>query len=320
MNGLVKVPMQFFILLIGVLIFSFYQFNSAPLSFNTSLVDDAKVSNYKDSLLTLQTKYDSVTSLKQTAVAQFVNVDKRNQVDSVNILSGQLKGLNKQTEEYRAQFKSISAKVSGKDTNDTNYVFLAFVKQYLPSGLKGLLIAIIFLAAWGSIAAALNSLAASTVVDFHQRLAGKEKPVEEYRLSKWYTFAWGVFCIIVAQFANQIGQSLIETVNILGSLFYGVILGIFLVAFYMKWIKARSVFWAAVIVESYIIISAIWPWLLGKLPFLANAIPAAINKFMNSASEIGFLWLNGIGAIGVVLVASIIQIATINKESKQSNR
>ncbi len=87
-----------------------------------------------------------------------------------------------------------------------------------------------------------------------------------------------MFCIIVAQFANQIGQSLIETVNILGSLFYGVILGIFLVAFYMKWIKAHSVFWAAVIVESYIIISAIWPWLLGKLPFLANAIPAAINK------------------------------------------
>ena len=136
MNGLVKIPIQFFILLIGVLIFSFYQFNSAPLSFNTSLVDDAKVSDQKDSLAHLQAKYDSVSALKKVAVAQFVAAEKMHDTDSTAHLSVHLKALNKQTEEYRATFKNISNKVSSKDTNDTNYVFLAFVKQYLPDGLK----------------------------------------------------------------------------------------------------------------------------------------------------------------------------------------
>ena len=181
------------------------------------------------------------------------------------------------------------------------------------------MIAIIFLAAWGSIAAALNSLAASTVVDFHQRMNTGLSKITEYNLSKWYTLAWGVFCIIVAQFANQIGKSLIETVNILGSLFYGVILGIFLVAFYMKWIKGNAIFWAAVIVESYIIISAIWPWLMQKMPAVASVVPTAVDKFMNSASEIGFLWLNAIGAIGVVLVAAIIQVFAIRRLLKSLN-
>jgi Na+/proline symporter len=296
------------------LIFSFYQFNAPPLSFNSKLVEEAKSSGYKEQVLDLQSRYDSVNALKQERVGQFIAAEKNGSKDSSLHFSDQLKNLNTQTENYRVQFKNISSKVSSRDTNDTNYVFLAFVKEYLPTGLKGLLIAIIFLAAWGSIAAALNSLSASTVVDFHQRWAGNDKPLNEYRLSKWYTVGWGVFCIIVAQFANQIGQSLIETVNILGSLFYGVILGIFLVAFYLKWVKARSVFWAAVIVESYIIISAIWPWLLGKMPFITKLIPASINKFMNSASEIGFLWLNVIGAMGVVLLALLIQ--TFNYKKK----
>jgi Na+/proline symporter len=283
------------------------------------LVDDAKVSDQKDSLAHLQAKYDSVSLLKKAAVAQFVAAEKLHDTDSTAHLSVHLKALNKQTEEYRATFKTISNKVSSKDTNDTNYVFLAFVKQYLPDGLKGLLIAIIFLAAWGSIAAALNSLAASTVVDFHQRMNTGLSKMTEYNLSKWYTLAWGVFCIIVAQFANQIGKSLIETVNILGSLFYGVILGIFLVAFYLKWIKGNAIFWAAIIVETYIVISAIWPWLMQKLPAISNIVPTAIDKFMNSASEIGFLWLNAIGAIGVVLVAAIIQLCNFRKLIKSRN-
>ena len=180
--------------------------------------------------------------------------EKDGEADIVEGLSGELKDLNKQTEAYRAQFKTISSKVSSKDTNDTNYVFLAFVKQYLPVGLKGLLIAIIFLAAWGSIAAALNSLAASTVVDFHQRIKGADKPIDEYKISQWYTFGWGVFCIIVAQFANQLGQSLIEAVNVLGSLFYGVILGIFLVAFYFKKLGGTATFVAALIMEAFVVL------------------------------------------------------------------
>ncbi|HEY0059020.1 MAG TPA: sodium:solute symporter [Flavisolibacter sp.] len=291
MNGLVKIPMQFFILLIGVLIFSFYQFNSAPLSFNTSLVEDAARSPYRDSLGVLQSKYDSVTNLKQQSVRQFIAQDERETEDTVSGVSAQLKALNKQTEIYRADFKTLSTKVSGKDTNDTNYVFLAFVKQHLPTGLKGLLIAIIFLAAWGSIAAALNSLAASTVVDFHQRIGRAGRQVNEYRTSQWYTMGWGVFCIIVAQFANQLGQSLIEAVNVLGSLFYGVILGIFLVAFYCKRVGGTATFIAAIVMEAVVV-----ALFFNERSALLSFLP-----------DISFLWMNAIGAIGLVLLAWVLQ-------------
>ena len=289
MNGLVKIPMQFFILLLGVLIFSFYQFQAAPLSFNTSLVEDARNSTYKDSLQQLQMQYDKVSVQKQQTAMQFANAVKSQQEDSVAFYTDALKTLNKETETQRAQFKSLSGKVSDKDTNDTNYVFLAFVKQYLPVGLKGLLIAIIFLAAWGSIAAALNSLAASTVVDFHQRITGKTSSENEYRISKWYTFGWGVFCILVAQFANQLGQSLIEAVNVLGSLFYGVILGIFLVAFYLKFIRGTAVFWSALVMELFVVAL-----------FFNEKI-----RFLSFLPDISFLWMNVIGAVGVVLLSML---------------
>jgi len=289
MNGLVKIPMQFFILLLGVLIFSFYQFQAAPLSFNTSLVEDARNSTYKDSLQQLQMQYDKVSVQKQQTAMQFANAVKSQQEDSVAFYTDALKTLNKETETQRAQFKSLSGKVSDKDTNDTNYVFLAFVKQYLPVGLKGLLIAIIFLAAWGSIAAALNSLAASTVVDFHQRITGKTSSENEYRISKWYTFGWGVFCILVAQFANQLGQSLIEAVNVLGSLFYGVILGIFLVAFYLKFIRGTAVFWSALVMELFVVAL-----------FFNEKV-----SFLSFLPDISFLWMNVIGAVGVVLLSMV---------------
>ena len=216
MNGLIKVPMQFFILLIGVLVFSFYQFQNTPLSFNDSLVENVQQSSYKDSLQLLQHNYDSVNTIKKSAINALVKDQNYNN----DILSDSIQRLNKESEWYRTAFKRISKKISDKDTNDTNYVFLSFVKHYLPAGLKGLLIAMIFVAAWGSIAAALNSLSASTVCDFHRRISGKDKPVNEYQISKWYTFAWGVFSVVVAQFSSKLGQSLIEAVNVLGSLFY----------------------------------------------------------------------------------------------------
>lgn len=291
MNGLVKIPMQFLILLIGVLVFAFYQFNAAPLSFNTSLVDDASQSVYKDSVAVLQTRYDSLSALKREAALSFARAEKQHQDDSMQVFSSRIKDLNGTAEEYRTQFKQISKKVSSKDTNDTNYVFLAFVKQHLPSGLKGLLIAIIFLAAWGSIAAALNSLAASSVVDFHQRIVGEDTPINEFRVSRWHTMGWGIFCIVVAQFANQIGQSLIEAVNVLGSLFYGVILGIFLVAFYVKRVKGTATFIAALIMQLFIVIL-----------FFNERIP-----YMGFLPDISFLWMNAIGAIGLVLLALLLQ-------------
>ena len=153
----------------------------------------------------------------------------------------------------------------------------------MPKGLVGLLIAVIFLAAWGSSAAALNSLASCTVVDIHKKYFKKElTDKEDYRISKFYSFCWGVFCILVAEFASNLGNSLIETVNILGSLFYGVILGIFMIAFWFKPIKANALFVSAIISEIFIII-------------------------IYKADVISFLWLNVIGAILVILIGFLLQ-------------
>ncbi|RYY90097.1 MAG: sodium:solute symporter, partial [Chitinophagaceae bacterium] len=205
----------------------------------------------------------------------------------------------KQSTVNRSRFQAWSKKVTSNDANDTNYVFLAFVRAYLPAGLRGLLIAVIFLAAWGSIAAALNALAASTVVDFHKRLKPTATPEEDYRLSKTYTLAWGLFSIVVAQTAHRLGQSLIETVNILGSLFYGVILGIFLVAFYGKRIGGKAVFYAALVVEVFII-----------LLFFNENIPG-----LGFLPDVSFLWLNAIGALGVVLMATLMQFIVGEKRA-----
>jgi len=191
----------------------------------------------------------------------------------------------------------LNTKQVGGDGNDTNYIFLRFVVDHLPIGLVGLLIAIIFLASWGSIAAALNSLSSSTMVDFQRRFSKNETTGEkEYRMSKWYTLAWGVFCIIVAMFTYNIGNSLIEAVNVLGSLFYGVILGVFLVAFFIKKIKNGSiVFWAA---------------LLAEMLVLSVFILTKAGIF-----KMGFLWLNPIGAFGVIIFALLLQKLFWQKES-----
>lgn len=256
-NGLVKVPMQFFILLLGILIFSFYQYKKAPVYFDQAKVSIANQTVYKDSLAAVEAKYTLALN--------------------ANDVEG--------STELRKQYKAVLQKaLPGQDTNDNNYIFLRFVMDYLPKGLIGLIIAIIFLASWGSIAAALNSLAACSVVDFHKKfIVKKETELEDYKVSQWYTFGWGVFCIIIAMFAQNIGNSLIEAVNILGSLFYGVILGIFLVAFGMKYIKGHAVFYAAVVSELLIIL-------------------------IYQQDIVSFLWLNAIGAVLVIVLSALFQL------------
>ncbi len=257
MNGLVKVPMQFFILLLGILIFSFYQYQKAPVYFDGSKVRAASETVYKDSLAAIEAKYDAAVS------------------------SNDMNGAGQLRKEYRTVLQKA---LPGQDTNDNNYIFLHFVMDHLPKGLIGLIIAIIFLASWGSIAAALNSLAACSVVDFHKKFfVKKETELEDYKVSQWYTFGWGVFCIIIAMFAQNIGNSLIEAVNILGSLFYGVILGIFLVAFGMKYIKGHAVFYASVVAELLVI------WIYNR-------------------DIVSFLWLNVIGALLVIILSAFLQM------------
>src|SRR5690606_10750201 len=155
--------------------------------------------------------------------------------------------LQKTIDSQRVQFsKIIEDNKLPVEAKDTNYVFLHFVQNYLPVGMIGLLFAIVFLASWGSISAALNSLASSTLIDFHMVLSRKTcSPEEELRYGRLYTLLWGVFSIAVAMFATRMG-SLIEAVNELGSLFYGAILGIFLTAFFLKKVKGTAVFFAAI--------------------------------------------------------------------------
>jgi Na+/proline symporter len=249
-------------------------------------------SPYKDSLRAIQSRYDSINALKEKAIAEFSSG-----TGLSNTETEEIKALDEQSNAYRNDFKALSTKATGKDSNDTNYVFLSFVKHYLPAGLKGLLIAIIFLAAWGSIAASLNALAASTVCDFHQRILGKDKPINEYKASKWYTFGWGIFSIIIAQTSSALGQSLIEAVNVLGSLFYGVILGIFLVAFYLKRVNGTAVFIAALVGEAFVVIL-----------FFNEQIDS-----MKWLPNISFLWLNAIGAIVVVALSALFQTLQFNR-------
>ena len=300
MNGIVKVPMQFLILLVGAMVFTFYQFNQAPLFFNQSQVDKARNAGYTEEVNTLERKYDSINTVKM----QYLSSNGHESYDREYVAQ-----LQKQSDSVRGSFKKILAKPDVKgETNDTNYIFLRFVVDNLPKGMVGLLIAVIFLAAWGAIAAALNALASSSFVDFHKRFSKQELSTsQEYGYSRFYTLIWGIFCVIVAQFATSIGNSLIETVNILGSLFYGVVLGIFCVAFYVKKVTGKAVLAGALIMQVYIIISFLWPWIMKAIPAL-QSLPTGFNKFMSGANTIGFLWLNAIGALGVVLLSIIIQV------------
>jgi len=276
MNGIVKIPMQFFILLVGVLVFVYYSYNTSPLYFNELAIQKLKKTAYKEQILTLEKSHQLISDEKKVIV-ESGRIHHEDNIES-------LKKLNVQEEALRTQLKSM-IKESGilVENNDTNYVFIRFVMDHMPHGLIGLLIAVIFLAAWGSIAAALNALSSATLIDFHkQYIKSDTTSEEEFRLSRMYTLFWGIFCIVFAQFATNLG-SLIEAVNILGSWFYGVMLGIFLVAFYFKKVGGNAVFYGAI---------------MGEICVLS----------MYACTNIGWLWLNVIGALAVIGISLVLQL------------
>ena len=283
MNGLVKIPMQFFILLIGVLVFAFYQFHQSPLVFNKVEVNRIENSEYKGQYQQLESDYKKVFDEKQSHISKLVDALHANDTKEIDKQGEELKVFDKKNTAIRKEAVALMEKNSKlADTNDINYIFLTFVTQQMPVGIIGLLIAIIFLAAMGSTASGLNSLASTTVVDFYKRLFRKEASDKNYlSASRWATVFWGMFCIITALYASKLGN-MIEAVNILGSLFYGTILGIFLVAFYMKKISGNAVFYAALIAESFIV----YAWITNLT---------------------AFLWLNVIGCAMVMSLAFIIQ-------------
>jgi SSS family transporter len=285
LNGLIKVPMQFGILLLGVLIFSFYQFAKEPLFFNQTQLNLLSKTKYADSLKILMKNYDALQDQKIAQMNSASGTHLENQMQQGLTMQYDQK---KQTEYRMTIQRWLKDKDVNGDANDTNYIFLRFVVDHLPKGLVGLLIAVIFLSAWGSIAAALNSLASATMNDIHKRSVKVPMSREiEFYYSQLYTLLWGIFCVVVAQLAYNIGNSLIEAVNVLGSLFYGVILGIFLVAFYFKQVSATPVFISAVVVELFVVSIHI------------------MNQ--KEIVNVSFLWLNAIGALGVILMSLLLQ-------------
>jgi len=283
MNGLVKIPMQFFILLIGVLVFTFYQFHSTPVFFNKVEVNKIEKSSYKETYRAHERNFKTINIQKQAEVEKLVTAIHNKDEQAINEARIKVQKADKKAVAVKKEVVALMKKNDPlADTNDTNYVFLSFVTQQLPVGVVGILIAVIFLAAMGSTASGLNSLASTTVVDFYKRIFKKSESDAKYlSASRWITLLWGLFCIAVAFYASRLGN-LIEAVNILGSLFYGTILGIFLVAFYMKKVGGTAVFYAAILAEIFIV----YAWMTDLT---------------------AFLWLNVIGCLLVMAFAFVIQ-------------
>ena len=282
MNGLIKIPMQFLILLIGVLVFAFYQFNQPPLFFNKYEVMQVKKGPYAHEYNDLRTQYSIAFQQKKVSADELLKaLDSKNE-EQINKASDNLKQADAAEVAIRKNAIGLMKKNNSKaDTDDTNYVFLNFVIHFLPNGLIGLLIAIVFLASMGSTASALNSLASTTVVDIYRRVINRDASDKTYlNASRLATVFWGIVCIGMALYAAKLGN-LLEAVNKLGSFIYGTILGVFVVAFYLKKIKGTAVFIAAIITEGIICV-------------------------MGFYEVIAYLWLNAIGCFLVIIIASLI--------------
>jgi SSS family solute:Na+ symporter len=290
MNGLLKIPMQFCILLIGVLVFVYYQYNNAPLFFNPTEIHKIENSIHAEDYKKLQTEQNALTQQRIQTLNALHEARVNNKESSLEQEKQNLDDINTKSAVLRkSAVDLIKANDSKAETNDNNYIFLSFVTSVFPKGLIGLLIAIIMLASMGATSSAINSLASTTVIDIYKRLINQNASEKTYlNVSRMSTLGWGIFTIIVALFANKLGN-LLEAVNILGSLFYGTILGIFLVAFYFKRIRGNAVFWAAVVTE--IIIVYIW-----------------------YLDVIAFLWLNLIGCVLVILFGYLLEYLLPKKQ------
>jgi len=283
-NGLLKVPMQFFILLVGVMVFVFYQFNTSPLNFNPAATEIVKTSEYANDYKLLEDEHLRLEGLKSTANLKYGN-DLQNES-----LVKEIQHINSLEKENREQAKKLIKKADiDAETNDKDYVFIHFILNNLPKGLIGLLLAVILSAAMSSTASELNALASTTVIDIYKRNRISEKSEAHYvKASKLFTLGWGILAIIVASVASLF-DNLIQLVNIIGSIFYGNVLGIFLLAFFIKYVKSNAVFIAAIITQVIVIIG----WWFDWMPYL---------------------WLNLFGCILVMGIAVLIQ--SLNKTGK----
>ncbi|MGB5393061.1 MAG: sodium:solute symporter [Lutimonas sp.] len=276
-NAVLKVPMQFFILLVGVCVFVFYQFNPSPLNFNPAATIAVKNSDQAAIYNSLEEEHSRILEEKKVLQLKFGG----EQVDAQT--REQIEVLNKEEIENREKAKEIITLADDKvETNDKDYVFIHFILNNLPKGLIGLLLAVILSAAMSSTASEINALASTTVVDIYKRSVREEENEQHYvSATKWFTILWGILAIVFASVASLF-DNLIQLVNIIGSIFYGNILGIFLIAFFVKYVRANAVFTAAIITQAIII-----------AVFKMDILP--------------FLWLNLLGCVLVIILAMLIQ-------------
>lgn len=281
MNGIVKIPMQFGILFIGAMIFVFYLFVQPPLFFNHLELDALRQSSHAVELQQLQHRQDSLFQVQQQSLKTLITAMREEK--EVASAESSFQTTRQQMQQVRNEVTQLIVKNKKvAKAEDTNYVFLSFVTRYLPSGLVGLLIAIVLLASMSSVAGALSSLTSTTIIDVYKRMLRPDLADASYlAASRWITVGWGIFSIVIALYAGQLGN-LLEAVNRLGSLFYGVILGIFLCAFYIKSIQGFAVFYGALLAQALI--------------FLLAAF-----------TPIAFLWYNVIGCVLVIAFAWVLQ-------------
>jgi SSS family transporter len=280
-NGLLKVPMQFFILMVGVMVFVFYQFNNAPLNFNPAVQPVVENSlTYK----VLEKEYEAIQKSKQLLLADGLQQEEVATFQELNAKDLKLK------QEAKTVISSLDETI---ETNDKDYVFISFILNNLPKGIIGLLLAVILAAAMSSTASELNALASTTAIDLYRR--NKQQYDEQHYVtaSKWFTLLWGLLAIGVACVANLF-DNLIQLVNIIGSIFYGNVLGIFLLAFFIKFVKGRAVFIAAIITQLIIFGVFYMDWL-------------------------PYLWLNLVGCVLVMLFAIFIEMFSKNNNAAISS-
>ncbi|SKC66722.1 sodium:solute symporter [Ohtaekwangia koreensis] len=253
-NGLLKIPMQFIILSIGVMVFVFYLFHQSPVFNNTVLKEQALKTEQGETLRSYEQAYIDVHEQKRESVDQLVDAIHAKDDARIETISQDVKSLYKQETSLRDSVKSTIAKaIPGAKTQDRDYIFLNFVLNHLPNGIIGLLLAVMFSAAMSSMAGELNALASTTTVDIYKRSFRKEAEASHYlKASRWFTVLWALLAMVFAMLAT-FAENLIQFVNIVGSLFYGTILGIFLTAFYVKRVKANAVFFAALLAQCIVL-------------------------------------------------------------------
>lgn len=285
-NGILKIPMQFFILLVGVMVFVFFQFQSSPLNFNPKAVASIEQSTYSDDYKNLEEKSKTIHETKKALQINYLQADESKR----ETLLPTIQRLNQEDRKNREKAKELIQKANPTiEANDKDYVFIHFILNYLPEGLVGLLLAVILSAAMSSSASGLNALGTTTSVDLYKRFLKEEKsPMYYVKASKFFTILWGLICIGFALSASLF-ENLIQLVNIVGSIFYGNVLGIFLLAFFFRKTNGNIVFWSGVITQILVIVIYI--------------------LFVHQQELISYLLLNVIGCVLVIALALLGQLS-----------